>query len=104
MAIFSHDHHHWAHVWIPAFSAFIWFGTLLSMIITWAATGTPHYVSQDGNIPYISDIGADILKPLFIAGCSVTGVGFVLTLLIERILRNHGRYAPSLPHFRFPSF
>jgi len=91
MAIFSHERHHWAHIWIPAFTAFIWFGTLLSMIITWAATGTPHYVSQDGDIPYISDIGADILKPLFITGCAITGVGFVLTLLIERTLRSHGR-------------
>ena len=49
-------------------------------------------VSMDGNIPYISDIGADILKPLFIVGCCFTGVGFVLSLTVERILRHNGRY------------
>ena len=68
-------------------------GTLLAMIITWAAQGKPHYVSEDGTIPYISDIGADILKPLFIVGCSITGVGFFLSLVIERWLRHSGRYA-----------
>jgi hypothetical protein len=62
------------------------------MIITWAATGTPRYPSEDGTIPYISDIGASYLKPLFITGCSITAVGFVTCLLIERLLRNHGRY------------
>jgi len=46
---------------------------------------------MDGTIPYISDIGADILKPLFITGCSITGIGFFLSLLIERRLRHTGR-------------
>ncbi|KAI0043242.1 hypothetical protein FA95DRAFT_1609546 [Auriscalpium vulgare] len=96
MALFSHRHHHWAYVWIPAFTAAVWFGTLLAMIVTWAAQGKPHYVSEDGSIPYISDIGADILKPLFIAGCSVTAVGFVLTLICERVLRHNGRLHPDM--------
>lgn len=61
------------------------------MIITWAAQGKPIYVSEDGTIPYISDIGADILKPLFVAGCSVTAVAFFLSLVIERWLRHSGR-------------
>jgi hypothetical protein len=91
MAIFSHERHHWAYTWIPLFTAFIWFGTLVSMLITWAATGTPHYASMDGNIPYISDIGASYLKPLFVTGCCITAAGFVLCLLLERFLRNHGR-------------
>jgi hypothetical protein len=73
-----------AHSWIFT-------GTLLSMIITWAATGTPHYASMDGNIPYISDVGASYLKPLFITGASITAVGFVASLFVERILRSHGR-------------
>lgn len=63
------------------------------MIVTWAAQGKPIYVSEDGTIPYISDIGADILKPLFIVGCSFNGVSLVLALTIERILRHRGRYA-----------
>jgi len=36
---------------------------------------------MDGKIPYISDIGADILKPLFVAGCAITAIGFFLSLL-----------------------
>ena len=61
------------------------------MIITWAAQGKPHYVSEVGSIPYISDIGADILKPLFIAGCSITGLTFITSLTIERWLRHADR-------------
>jgi len=66
------------------------------MIITWAAQGKPRYVSEDGTIPFISDIGADILKPLFIAICSVTAVSFVLSLIIERWLRHNGRLHPNM--------
>jgi len=62
------------------------------MIITWKATGEPHYVSQDSNMPYISDIGADFLKPLFVTGASITAVCFFLSLVIERWLRHSGRY------------
>ncbi|KIY72383.1 hypothetical protein CYLTODRAFT_417968 [Cylindrobasidium torrendii FP15055 ss-10] len=87
---------HWAYVWIPLVTAFMWFSTLLSMLITWLCTGRPHYVSMDGSVPYISDIGADILKPWFIIGCSFTGVGFTLSLAIERILRHKGRLVPNM--------
>lgn len=56
---------------------------------------------MDGSIAYISDIGADILKPLFIVGTCFTGVGFVLTLIAERLLRHEGRSVPiNLPPSR----
>ncbi|EKM58228.1 uncharacterized protein PHACADRAFT_252400 [Phanerochaete carnosa HHB-10118-sp] len=84
-------HQHWVYVWIPLFTAIIWFGTLLAMLITYLAEGRPHYVSEDGSIAYISDVGADILKPLFVTGCAITAVGFVLSLVIERWLRHSGR-------------
>lgn len=84
-------HAHWYYVWIPILTAFVWEGTLLAMLITWLAQGRPKYVSMEGNIAYISDIGADILKPLFIVGCSITAVGFFLTLVVERWLRHKGR-------------
>jgi hypothetical protein len=94
MAILAHEHHHWAYNWIPVFTAFIWFcklyiyvirgalsnqypAVLLSMLLTWVGTGTPHYVSMDGNIPYISDIGADFLKPWFVVACCITGMTYV---------------------------
>jgi len=89
-------HHHWAYVWVPLFGAFIWFGTLLAMIVTWKAQGEPHYVSQNSNLPYISDIGADILKPLFVTGGSITAVAFFLSLVIERWLRHSGRLIPNM--------
>ena len=62
----------------------------------WLASGRPHYVSQDGTIAYISDVGADILKPLFVTGCCFTGIGFVLSLAAERWLRHSGRLAPTM--------
>jgi hypothetical protein len=72
---------------------YLYLATLVSMIITWKAMGEPHYVSQDSNMPYISDIGADILKPLFITGGSITAVSFFLSLVVERWLRHSGRCA-----------
>lgn len=109
--MFAHSRHHWAYVWIPIFGSVVWFcvfhyltllqssvnnsglATLLAMLITWLAQGRPRLPSQDGSIAYISDIGADILKPLFIAGSSITAVSFFLSLAVERWLRHSGRCA-----------
>lgn len=66
------------------------------MLITWLAQGRPHYVSMDGKVAYISDVGADILKPLFITGCSITAVSFFLSLMVERYLRHSGRLVPNM--------
>ena len=85
-------HSHWYYVWVPIITAFVWVGTLLAMLITWLARGRPKYVTMDGKIAYISDVGADFLKPLFIVGCCITAVGFVITLIVERWLRHEGRY------------
>ncbi|KAG8991747.1 hypothetical protein FRB93_002593 [Tulasnella sp. JGI-2019a] len=89
--------HHWAYVWIPLLTSFMWFSTVLALLITWLAQGRPHYVSMsDGQtIAYISDVAADILKPLFIVGCVFTAVGFFLSLFIERWLRHSGRLLPE---------
>lgn len=89
-----HRHrHHWWYVWIPIAAAVMWFGTVLALLITWLAQGRPHYVSMSPGqkIAYISDVAADILKPLFIVGCAITAVGFFLCLAIERWLRHDGR-------------
>ncbi|KAJ7733426.1 Frag1/DRAM/Sfk1 [Mycena maculata] len=90
---------HWWYVWIPAFGAFIWFGTILSMLVTWLAQGgtsRPRYSSQDESIAYISDVGADILKPLFVTGCCITAVSFFMSLVVERYLRHSGRLIPNM--------
>ncbi|CAE6398334.1 unnamed protein product [Rhizoctonia solani] len=68
----------------------MWAATLTAMIITWAAEGKPVYESQDGSIPYISDIGASFLKPLFVVGSVITGLGFFFTVLSERVYREKG--------------
>jgi len=82
--------------WIlPLISAAAWFGTLLAMLIVWLAQGRPHYSSMEPNqtIAFISDIGATGLKPLFIAGSTVSVVIFTLTFISERWLRHKGRLA-----------
>ena len=65
------------------------------MLITWITEGSPHYSSMDPtqHIAYISDVGAQGLKPLFIAGSAVTVVVFDLTFISERWLRHTGRLA-----------
>jgi len=76
--------------WIfPLLSGFFWFGMLWVMIIVWLAQGQPYYVSMGTHqrIAYISDIGADVLKPLFATGCCLTAVFFFASLLSMR--RNH---------------
>ena len=62
---------------------------LLAMFIVWEVEGSPHYGSMASNqrIAYISDIGAQGLKPLFIAGCCVTTVFLDLSFAAERWLR-----------------
>lgn len=47
-------------------------------------------------IAYISDVGAQGLKPLFIAGCTVTTVFLDLSFAAERWLRHTGRLAGNL--------
>jgi len=72
--------------------------TVLAMLITWFAQGRPRYVSMEPGqrIAYISDVGADILKPLFIVGCGIAAVGFFLSLAVERWLRHEGRLHPNM--------
>ncbi|KAG1733993.1 Frag1/DRAM/Sfk1 [Suillus lakei] len=81
---------------VPLFTAFFWFATLLAMLLTWLISGRPKYVSQEGKVAYISDVGASFLKPLFVVGCCITGVGFMLSLVLERLLRHRGRLPPSM--------
>ncbi|KAF7773333.1 hypothetical protein Agabi119p4_5500 [Agaricus bisporus var. burnettii] len=86
-----HPHRHWLYVWVPLFGAIVWFGMLWAMLIVWLALGKPQYVTQEGSIAYISDIGASSLKPLFIAGCSITAACFFFSLILERFFRHTGR-------------
>ncbi|KAF2499204.1 SFK1-like membrane protein [Lophium mytilinum] len=78
---------------VPIFSAFVWLAMLLAMLITWITEGSPRYASMEPgqHIAYISDVGAQGLKPLFIAMSVVTVVTFDLSFILERWLRHTGR-------------
>lgn len=89
----------YAFVWIlPLVSACTWLAMLLVMLIVWELEGHLHYPSMSANqhIAYISDIGAQGLQPLFIAGCCVTTVFLDLSFASERWLRHTGRLAKNL--------
>ncbi|TVY57140.1 Protein sfk1 [Lachnellula suecica] len=80
--------------WIfPIVSSLCWLGMLLGLLIHWTSTGKPHYPSMayDQSIAYISDVGAEDLKPLFIAGACVTTVFLDLSFASEIWLRHRGR-------------
>ncbi|KAF9237787.1 Frag1/DRAM/Sfk1 [Melanogaster broomeanus] len=83
-------------VLIPLFAAFVWFASLLAMLLTWLISGRPKYPGQEGTVTYISDVGATFLKPLFVVACCITGVGLFLSLVIERLLRHRGRLVPDM--------
>ncbi|KAL1987642.1 hypothetical protein VTN96DRAFT_2883 [Rasamsonia emersonii] len=85
----------------PVISACMWIAMLVAMLGTWAAQGTPHYhnMSHRQTIAFISDIGAEGLKPLFIAGSTVTVVFLDLAFLSERWLRHRGVLARNKGFF-----
>lgn len=68
---------------------------LIAMLVVWTTSGSPHYASMDPTqkIAYISDVGAQGLKPLFIAGSVVMTIFLDLSLVAERWLRHRGRLA-----------
>ncbi|KAF2740359.1 hypothetical protein EJ04DRAFT_197094 [Polyplosphaeria fusca] len=85
---------YWAFL-VPVFSACVWLAMLIAMLATWSVQGYPHYSSMDEtqNIAYISDVGAQGLKPLFVSMSAVTVVSFDLVFIFERWLRHTGRLA-----------
>ena len=67
------------------------------MLGDWLARGSPHYpeMGENQRIAYISDIGAQWLKPLFIAGSATMVVVFDFAFISERYLRHKGRLTPN---------
>jgi len=85
-------------VWmIPIFSAVVWLAMLLAMLVWWINQGSPIYESmQPGQtIAYISDVGAQDLKPLFVAMAAITVVSFDLVFVAQRWLRHKGKLAQN---------
>jgi hypothetical protein len=83
---------------LPVISGLCWFGMLLGLLIHWNVDGHPHYESMSPyqNIAYISDVGAQSLKPLFIAGSVMTTIFLDLSFISDRWLRHRGRLARNL--------
>ncbi|CAI7623499.1 unnamed protein product [Penicillium crustosum] len=81
----------------PLVSACMWVAMLIAMLVTWVKDGRPHYASMDDGqtIAYISDVGAQGLKPLFVAGSAVTVVFLDLAFLSERWLRHSNQLASN---------
>ncbi|KAJ3964755.1 hypothetical protein EV361DRAFT_30337 [Lentinula raphanica] len=54
-------------------------------------------MSPNQHVPFISDIAADVLKPLFITCCSITTASFVLRLI--QYFRHSHHHRRRRPHF-----
>ncbi|KAK9469927.1 Frag1/DRAM/Sfk1 family-domain-containing protein [Lipomyces arxii] len=80
---------------LPLASVLVWWSMLVALMGIWAGKGYRIYPDQNpsSHVPYISDIAASGIKPLFIACDAVQGVFFVLALMSERYLRHKGRLA-----------
>jgi len=78
---------------IPLVSAILWLACILSLLIHWCTTGYPIYTTfQHGQtIAYISDVGAEDWKPVFVGVGTASVVIFDLAFLAERWLRHNGR-------------
>ncbi|KAJ4388975.1 hypothetical protein N0V93_006437 [Gnomoniopsis smithogilvyi] len=85
--------------WVfPIFAGLVWLGTLLGLLLHWIIdTHYVRYSSMESNqsIAYISDVGAQKLKPLFITGCVLTTVFLDISFLSDRWLRHRGRLVPN---------
>ncbi|KAI0502989.1 hypothetical protein F5B22DRAFT_579593 [Xylaria bambusicola] len=85
--------------WIfPVISSLVWLGTLLGLFLHWVIdTHKRIYPSQQPgqDIAYISDVGANELKPLFIAGSILTTVFLDISFIADRLLRHKGRLVPN---------
>ncbi|POR33341.1 Protein sfk1 [Tolypocladium paradoxum] len=71
---------------------------LLGLLLHWIVdTHRRHYPSMrpGTSVPYISNVGAGELKPLFVAGSVATTVTLDLAFAAERWLRHRGRLVPN---------
>lgn len=84
---------------LPVISGIVWLAMLLAMLLYWIIHLNREILpsmSSNQTIAYISDVGAFDLKPLFIAGCTVTVIFLDLSFLSDRWLRHRGRLAPNV--------
>ena len=83
---------------LPNISGLVWLGTLLGLWLSWVIDHDKRRypsMSEHATIPYISNVGAHRLKPLFITGCALTTIFFDLSFAADRWLRHRRRLAPN---------
>ena len=67
---------------LPIITGAAWLTTLSTLFIYWLAQGRPRYPAQSNPyVAFISDIGAFVLQPLFIAGGTITAITLFGTIL-----------------------
>ncbi|CAF1313310.1 unnamed protein product [Adineta steineri] len=81
----------WRHVVYKFFgvltsvlASLVWLATITALFGLWAADGFVQYQPGEGDIVYISNVGAEY-KTIFIVGAALTGVFFVLTLIFTKL-------------------
>ncbi|KAH8897358.1 hypothetical protein GQ53DRAFT_887757 [Thozetella sp. PMI_491] len=83
---------------LPIIAGLVWFGMLLGMLLYWVVDTHEmrYYTFIPGEyIAYISDVGAQQQRPLFIACSCITVVFLDLSFLADRWLRHEGRLVPN---------
>lgn len=79
-------------LWVfPLVAGAAWFTTITILLLRWLWIGQPRYPGQvNPDVPFISDIAAFTLKPVFVTGCTVTGLAFAGAVFGV----HHVRYSP----------
>jgi hypothetical protein len=79
-------------LWVfPLVAGTTWFTTITILLLRWLWIGQPRYPGQvNPDVPFISDIAAFTLKPVFVTGCTVTGLAFAAAVFGV----HHVRYSP----------
>lgn len=89
----------WLSYWVlPVVSGLVWLAMLLGMLLWWIVDDHSRHLptmSENATIAFISNIGAEQLWPLFIAGCVLTAIFLDLAFISERWLRHNGRLVPN---------
>jgi hypothetical protein len=65
-------------------ASLVWLATIAALFGLWAADDFVRYDSDDGEVAYISNVGARH-KTVFIIGTALTGTFFVLTLIFTKL-------------------
>ncbi|KUL84231.1 hypothetical protein ZTR_06928 [Talaromyces verruculosus] len=72
----------WAFI-IPTITVASWLAMLGALLGSWFTSGQPRYISEEDTqtIAFISDIGAQHLKPVFIACTSIAMITYIISLM-----------------------